>query len=102
MAQAKYDAKTANGIPYVSRLYSGSFRYSCLVDDLDALCHARRAVLSGSGNVTQYSIGSRQLTRAAMNATQTLALWDKLMAEKEQMEGAGSPRKCVGIVLEDW
>lgn len=102
MVQVKYDAKTENGIPYVARLYAGNYRYSCIVDDLDALCPARKTVLAGSGNVTQYSIGSRQLTRATLNATQTLALWDKLMAEKEQIEGAGSPRKCVGIVLEDW
>ena len=97
-----YDAKTENGIPYILRLYGKSYRYACVVDDLDALQPARRAVLEGGGNVTQYSIGSRQLTRAAMGASQTLALWDKLTAEKARLEGAGGPRKSVGIVLRDW
>lgn len=97
-----YDSKTSNGIPYIGRLYAINYRYSCVVDDLDALQSARQMVLSGSGNVTQYSIGSRQLTRATLSATQTLALWDKLMAEKEQLEGAGRPRKSVGIVIRDW
>lgn len=97
-----YDSETENGIPYIGRLYKSNYRYSCVVDDLNALQPAREKVLSGSGSVTQYSIGSRQLTRATMNATQTLALWDKLIQEKESLEGVSKPRRSYGIVLRDW
>lgn len=97
-----YDSETENGIPYIERLHKSNYRYSCVVNDLNVLQPAREKVLSGSGSVTQYSIGSRQLTRATMNATQTLALWDKLMQEKESLEGVAKPRRSYGIVLRDW
>lgn len=102
MATVNYDGRTENGVPYVARLYSTNYRYTCIVDDLNSLQPARQTVLSGSGSVTQYSIGSRQLTKSVLNATQLLSLWDKLMAEKAAIEGAGRSRKSVGIVLRDW
>ena len=37
-----------------------------------------------------------------MDADEVIALWNKLMAEKEQLEGAAKPRKAVGVVFRDW
>ena len=97
-----YDAVTANGIPYISRLYRGNFRYQMTVDDLDALKPARSSIMGGEGTVQSYSIGSRSLTRSQLSAQGVLDLWDKLMKDKELMEEGRRPRKAVAVVNRDW
>ncbi len=97
-----YDATTDNGIKYISSLYSKSFDYQIVIDDLDALYVVRSSVLSGEGNVESYSIGSRSLTRKSLSASEVLSLWGELMAKKKQLEMRRKPRKAVGVVLRDW
>ena len=97
-----YDAKTENGVRYISLLYASNYEYETVVDSLDSLAVQRKAVLSGGGTVTQYSIGSRSLTKKSLSATEVLDLWDKLMAKKRQLEEGRKPRKAVGVVLRDW
>lgn len=97
-----YDAKTENGIPYISALYARNFDYEMVITDLDGLAPARKKLLKGGGTVTQYSIGSRSLTRESLSAAELLALWNNLMAKKKQLETGSAPRKAVGVVLRDW
>ena len=96
-----YDGKTENGIPYLTKLYLENFRYQTVVDDLDALYPTKKAALSG-GAYRTYTLGDRSITRNPMDADEVIALWNKLMAEKEQLEGAAKPRKAVGVVFRDW
>lgn len=98
----QYDAKTEHGIPYLSALYSANFEYETTVDDLDGLVTTRKSIMSGSGSVTQYSLGSRSVTRQNLSASDVLQLWEKLMAKKKQLEAGGRPRKAVGVVIRDW
>lgn len=96
-----YDAKTENGIPYISTLYALNYRYETVVNDLDALYPTKQAAL-GAGNVTEYSIGDRSLKRNGLSASEILKQWDKLMALKARLERGDAPRKAVGIVHRDW
>ena len=96
-----YDAKTKNGIPYVSSLYARNFQYSTTVDSLDALYTQRQAVLSG-GSVSSYTIGNRTISRNNLSATDVMKQWDKLMETKMRLEKGNAPRKAVGIVHRDW
>ena len=98
----QYDAKTENGIPYLSALYSANFEYETVIDDLDGLTTARKAVMSGSGAVTSYSLGSRSVTRQALSAKDVLEMWNKLMTRKKELEEGRKPRRAVGVVLRDW
>jgi hypothetical protein len=97
-----YDAKTENGIPYLSKLYTENYEYERVVTDLDSLATTRKVLMSGSGGVTQYSLGSRSVTRQAMSASEMLAMWDKLWARKLELEGTKKPRKAIGVVMRDW
>lgn len=97
-----YDAKTDNGVPYVSALYLKNFEYETVVNDLDGLVVARKSIMSGAGSVTSYTIGSRSLSRQTLSASEILKLWDNLWAKKKQLEEGRSARKAVGIVLRDW
>ena len=96
-----YDGKTENGIPYLTKLYIKNFNYQSVVDDLDALYPTKKAALGG-GSYRTYTLGDRSITRNAMDPDEIMALWDKLMAEKLQMEGAKTQRKAVGVVFRDW
>ena len=98
----QYDAKTEHGIPYISALYSSSFEYETVVDDLDGLVTTRRSVMSGNGAVTSYSLGSRSVTRQALSVEDVLKMWDKLMAKKKELECGKKPRKAIGVVPRDW
>lgn len=97
-----YDGTTQNGIGYIVRLYNCNYRYKEIVTDLDAMKPARLAFLSGKGSVNQYSIGSRQLSRSQLSGKDLLAVYDKLLAEKQCIEAGTRPRKAVGVVLRDW
>ena len=96
-----YDATTENGIKYISRLYSTSYKYQMVVDDLDALVVTKRDVLSGGG-VSGYTIGSRSVTKNVLSAADVLKQWNKLMAAKNQLEQGIAPRKAVAVVPRDW
>ncbi len=96
-----YDAKTENGIEYISALYAGNFRYRACVDGLDKLTIQRDAVLGGEA-VAGYTIGNRSITRNALSATDVLKQWDKLLAQKLRLENGNAPRKTVGVVHRDW
>ena len=96
------DSKTENGIPYNSTLYIRNFEYETVVNDLDGLVLTRRSIMTGSGSVSSYTIGSRSLSRQTLSASEILKLWDKLWAKKEQLEQGRTPRKAVGVVLRDW
>lgn len=96
-----YDGKTENGIPYLTKLYIKNFNYQSVVDDLDALYPTKKAALSG-GSYRTYTLGDRSITRNAMEPDEIIALWDKLMAQKKQMETGIGPRKAVGVIPRDW
>ena len=96
-----YDAYTEHGIPYFSKLYIKKFEYKDVVDDLDALYPSKKAALSG-GAYRTYTLGDRSITRNAMDPDEIMALWDKLMAQKKQMETGIGPRKAVGVIPRDW
>lgn len=98
----QYDARTENGIPYLSALYSANFEYETVVNDLDGLVTTRKSVISGNGAITSYSLGSRSVTRQALSAADVLQMWDKLIARKKELEGGRRPRKAIGVVLRDW
>ena len=96
------DAKTENGIPYVSSLYVKNYEYETIVTDLDGLVVTRKSIMSGSGSVTSYTIGSRSLSRQTLSASEILKLWDSLWDRKKRLEEGRSARKSVGVVLRDW
>lgn len=96
------DAKTENGIPYVSALYIKNFEYETVVTDLDGLVVARKSIMGGGGSVTSYTIGSRSLSKQTLSASEILKLWDTLWARKKRLEERRSARKAVGVVIRDW
>lgn len=96
-----YDAKTANGIPYVARLYSANYKYQVVVDDLDALYPSKKDILGG-GSVSAYTIGNRSITKSQLSPSDVIKRWDKLIAEKLRLENGTKPRKAVAIVHRDW
>lgn len=98
----QYDAKTENGIPYISVLYSSNFDYETTVNDLDGLVVTRRSIMGGNGAVTSYSLGSRSVTRQSLSATEIMKMWNDLMAKKKQLEAGVRPRKAIGVVPRDW
>jgi hypothetical protein len=97
-----YDSYTENGVPYIKSLYMQSYKYSVIVDDLDALAPLRKEVRSGGGAVSSYQIGNRNISRGSLSAQDVLKQWDKLMGEKERIESGRKPRKAVGVVHRDW
>lgn len=97
-----YDAETEHGIPYLLGLYMNNFDYKTVVNDLDGMVEARKSIISGSGEVTSYTIGSRSLSRQTLSASDLLKLWDDLMDKKKRMEQGRSARKSVGVVFRDW
>jgi len=99
---SSYDGKTENGVPYIVSLYIRSYKYSVIVDDLDALAPLRKEVRSGGGAVQSYQIGDRNISRGALSAQDVLKQWDKLMGEKERLESGRKPRKAIGVVHRDW
>ena len=96
-----YDAETENGIPYIAALYEHNFRYKTVVIDLNNLFPAKTGALS-SGQYKSYTIGDRSVTRSTMTADRVLALWDKLMAEKDRLEQGRTKRRTLGVVPRDW
>lgn len=98
----KYDGKTEHGIQYIKSLYSANYEYEMVIDDLDGMVEVRKSILSGGGAVTQYTIGSRSLSRKSLSASDLLKLWDDLWAKKLRLEQGRAPRKAVGIVPRDW
>lgn len=96
-----YDAETKNGIPYITALYDGNFRYKSVVTDLDNMWGAKQTATSG-GQYKSYTIGDRSVTRSAMTPDRVLSLWDKLMAEKERLEQGRSKRRTLGVIPRDW
>ena len=102
MVTIRYDGETEHGIPYITGLYVNNFQYKITVNDLDGLVTARQQIMTGGGSVTQYTIGSRSLSRNALSASDILKLWDTLWTKKEQIEKGRSARKAVGVVLRDW
>ncbi len=96
-----YDGKTENGIPYVTRLYTTSYKYQVVVDDLDALAPQKKDVMGG-GSVSAYTIGNRSITKNQLSANDVIKRWDKLMAEKQRIENGTAPRKAVAVVHRDW
>ena len=97
----KYDARTENGIPYISRLYETNYSYQDVVDDLDALYPMKKAALSG-GAYRTYTLGDRSVTRQTMTPEKIRALWERLMAEKERLEQGRSKRQTLGVIPRDW
>jgi len=97
-----YDATTENGIGYVSRLYNKNFEYKRIVNDLDGLVLVLEDFSKGSGSVSSYSLGTRQVSRQTVSFEDAKAWWDELMRKKEQMESGRKPRKAVGCVPRDW
>lgn len=100
------NAETPEGIPYSTALYNQKgnkgFEYKRIIKRLSGLAGQIDDMDNGKGNVTQYSLGSRSVTRAAFSTEEAQAVWDKLWAKKLQLEGAGSPRKAVAAVPRDW
>jgi len=96
-----YDATTTNGIKYISRLYANSYKYQMVVDDLDTLAVTRKDILAGGG-VSGYTIGSRSITKNVLSAEDVLKKFDKLMAQKLQLEKGIGPRKAVAVIPRDW
>lgn len=96
-----YDATTENGIKYISRLYANSYKYQMVVDDLDTLAVTRKEILAGGG-VSGYTIGSRSITKNVLSAEDVLKRFDKLMAQKLQLEKGIGPRKAVAVIPRDW
>lgn len=97
------DKETDNGIPYNSGLYDRNFEYKTVVTDLDGLVTVRKEIMSGSGSVSHYKIGSREITKGTLTASQVLKYWDDLWRKKELLEGknGGKARKVFGIIPRD-
>ena len=97
-----YDAETENGIGYIKKLYTGNFEYKMIVNNLDGLVPVIQAFSSGSGAVSSYSLGTRQVSRQVASLNQAREWWDDLMRKKKQLEQCKKPRKAVGVVPRDW
>ena len=97
-----YDAKTENGIGYISKLYTNNFEYQMIVNNLDGLVNVIQSFASGSGTVSSYSLGTRSVSREVSSLEEARSWWDDLMRKKKQMEQARKPRKAVGVVPRDW
>ena len=103
MIRVSMNAKSQHGIPFNQGLYDRNFEYQIVIDDLDGLVETRKTIMSGSGSVTHYKIGSREITKGAMSASQVLKQWDALMAKKRELEGynGGRSHKTYGIIPRD-
>ena len=97
-----YDAHTENGIGYISRLYTGNFEYKMIVNNLDGLVKVIQEFSSGSGTVTSYALGTRQVSRQVSSLSEAREWWDDLMRRKGVLEQGKKPRKAVGVVPRDW
>lgn len=97
-----YDARTENGIGYVTRMYESNFEYKRIVDDLDGLVVVLSEFSKGSGSVSSYSLGTRSVSRQVASFAEAKAWWDELIRKKESMEYHKKPRKAVGAVPRDW
>lgn len=98
----RYDAVTTNGVQYLSGLYAVNYEYERVINDLDSMAVIRTSILSGSGSVSSYTIGSRSLSRQGLSASELLKLWDDLWNKKMMLERGGTARKAVGVVYRDW
>lgn len=98
------DTNTKNGVPYNSGLYARNFEYKTVVTDLDGLVNVRKKIMTGSGSVSHYEIGSREITKGTLTASQVLKYWDELWQKKELLEGknGGRARKTYGIISRNW
>lgn len=97
-----YDAKTENGIEYVSTLYLHNFEYERVVNTLDHMAATVDGLYSGAGTTASYTIGRRSKTNTQLPPTDILRRWDRLWVRKRQLEGVRSPRKTVGVLFRDW
>ena len=104
MIRVSMNATSLHGIRFNQGLYDRNFEYKIVVDDLDGLIEIRKTISHGSGLVTHYKIGSREITKGAMSASQVEKRWDSLMAKKRELEGynGGRSHKTYGIVSRDW
>ena len=59
-----YDAKTENGIEYVSLLYKSNYEYVRVVDTLDRMAPTVDGLYSGEGTTASYTIGRRSKTNS--------------------------------------
>lgn len=98
----RYDAKTDNGIEYVSMLYLRNFEYERVINTLDRLAPVVDGLYSGDGTVASYTIGKRSKTTNQMASADVLRRWDRLWVRKRQLEGARPARKTVGVLFRDW
>ncbi len=97
-----YDAHTVNGIDYISKLYNNNFEYKMIVNNLDGLVNVIQEFSSGSGTVTSYTLGSRQVSRQVSSLSEAREWWDDLMRKKKLLEQNKKPRKAIGVVPRDW
>jgi hypothetical protein len=97
-----YDAVTENGIYYYNSLYMRNSEYMQIIIDLNDMYPARKLIMSGSGNVTEYSLGTRSVTRGTLSADKLLSLWEKLQSRKIQIESGRKKRKAIAAVPRDW
>ena len=99
---ATYDAKTENGIEYVSSIYNSNYEYIRVVDTLDRMAPTIDGLYSGEGTTTSYTIGRRSKTNSNLTPSDIMRRWDRLWARKRQIEGVRPARKTVGVLFRDW
>ena len=99
-----YDNETAHGIPFHTRLYTASFEYRSVVDDLDTLALSKKEALNG-GLYKRYNLGGRdgrEVERSVLSPDKVMKMWDSLMARKIRLEGGMAKRRAYGVVMRDW
>ena len=88
-----YDAKTDNGIEYVTAIYSKNYEYIRIVDTLDRMAPTIDGLYSGQGSTTSYTIGSRSKSSSQLQPADMLRRWDRLWVRKRQIEGSGIEKR---------
>ncbi len=101
MSMITYDGELANGTGYIVRLYSSNSKYKFVCDSLDAMYPNYLKSIS-EGNVTQYTLGTRAVSRGVLSAREMIAKYEELLNKKLSMEQGGKGRKAVGVVPMDW
>lgn len=96
-----YDGELANGTGYIVKLYTSNSKYKLVCDSLDAMYPNYLKAIS-EGNVTQYSLGTRSVSRSGLSAAQMMDRYNSLLNKKLAMENGGKARKAVGVVPRDW
>ena len=97
-----YDAKTENGIEYVSSLYKSNYEYIRVVDTLDRMAPTVDGLYSGEGTTSSYTIGRRSKTTSNLAPSDMMRRWDRLWVRKRQLEDIRPARKTVGVLFRDW